>query len=128
MNMVSIINEIKRLPNLCYVFNGDDRKWHLVMLGGGSAQVIPNTEAYPNWQKADNIQLEMELIYDKKDRTDEDIAKFRVLYNEMLKCCTARKEGTYTISAQERYIEECSNEERQQILKQIEMYKAFMTW
>lgn len=123
---MNIIDELRKMPNLCYVFDGDDGKWHLVMLGGGSAKIIQNTEDYPEWKIVDKLQMDMELLYEKENKTKDDIDRFRELYNKMLKYCTTRKEGTYTLSAQGMYIEACGDEEKKQIEKQIKMYKTFM--
>lgn len=117
---MDIICEIKKLPNLGYEYFKDNGKPCIVVLGGESCS--PSDE-YRFWRNISQYNCKLVELYENKPFSED--AKDAIAYymKKMRSACDSRMSGTYTLAQQTAYIESLSIEERQQIEKQVLMYK-----
>ena len=117
---MSIIDEIKKLPNLGYEYFKDNGKPCIVVLGEESC---PSSDEYRFWQNISQYNLKLIELYESKPFSQD--AKDAIAYymKKMRSACDSRMSGTYTLAQQAAYIDALSADERQQIEEQVLMYK-----
>lgn len=121
MKISQIIEELNHLPSFLYIYwNPSDEKDHMVILGG---QPCPKKSDFIGIDTAKYYNLNMKKIYRKA--TLEEIDKY-TLVKDMKKIknlCNYRHTKLYTLSEQENYLNNFSNEPLEEIYEQIKMYK-----
>lgn len=117
---MDIMSEIKKLPNLGYEYCKDNGKFCFVVLGGNSC---PPTDEYRFYDTASRYIGKLLELYEKKPFSVETKDAIAYCMDKIRSACDGRKPGTQTLAQQTAYIEDLSEDERQQIEEQVLMYK-----
>lgn len=123
MTAHEIITEMYQhnFPNLAYKYLSDDGVYHVVILGANSCPVKKNIE---NLLSVVHVTTEMLEIYKKDTLTDSDKYMLGKRMHTLQRMCDSRKEGLHTKEEQEKYLSSLTPEQLDEIVEQIEMFKA----
>lgn len=119
---MDIVKEILRLPNFGYVFWGRDDRFHTAILGGQSCMPPDKCEYELNYDHIHCIHDEMTRIYAKENLGDDEKVRLARLMKKMMSACFTRRASNFTHKEQIDYINGLTEEEREQIENQVQMY------
>lgn len=120
MKISQIIEELNHLPSFLYIYW--TKRWK-GSYGNTWGQPCPKKSDFIDIDTAKYYNLNMKKIYRKA--TLEEIDKY-TLVKDMKKIknlCNYRHTKLYTLSEQENYLNNLSNEPLEEIYEQIKMYK-----
>ena len=119
---MNIIAEIKKLPNLGYVYTNESNKRYrnvIVVLGGNSC---PAVEMYQHGIDIPSILGKIESIYIKGISSHNDKIQIAKHMKRMMSSCEARTRDIYTIEQQTKYIDALSDAQKDEIASLVSMY------
>lgn len=118
---MNLVEEISKLPNFYYEYDGKDARTHMVILGGISCKKSDSIEA---WQNCGMYFERMKTIFAKEELTERDEKELANSMHKIQVLCEARLEGIYSLKEQADYLNKLQREELEQLENQVEMYKA----
>lgn len=119
---MDIVKEILRLPNFGYVFWGHDDRYHTAILGGQSCLPPEKHDLKLSCEYINRINEKMVEIYDKGGLSDDEKTYLAELMNRMMNACDTRLPNNYTHKEQTDYLNALTEDERNQIEHQVQMY------
>ena len=121
MTVLQIIHELNHLSNFLYVYwEPRDEKDHMVILGGHSCMT---KDEHTGVIDAMHYNFEMQEIFEKKELDESDKYTLVKLMRRMHSICDYRDSRLYSLAQQEEYLNKLSDEQLEEISKQIEMHK-----
>lgn len=117
---MDIIKEINRLPNYIYELNTSP---YWMVFGGHSC---PTETQYNSglFQRAIDEYAKLCTLYYKEEKDDKDKKEIARLARRISGLCEFRIESCHSLKQQSEFINQLSSEEKNEIIKQIEMYKT----
>lgn len=121
MTVSQIIKELNHLQNFLYIYwEPSDSEDYMIILGGHSTQLKDDhTGIIP----AMRCNLEMQKIFEKETLEESDKFELVRLMKRIHNFCDYRDSKMESLSQQEEYLNRLSEEQLEEISKQIEMHK-----
>lgn len=118
---MNLVEEISKLPNFYYEYDGKDARTHMVILGGISCKKSDSIEA---WQNCGMYFECIKTIFAKEELTERDEKELANSMHKIQVLCEARLNGIYSLNEQTYYINKLQKGEVEQLENQVVMYKA----